>query len=111
MNLSNSVPEVSVAEFALEMRSDTPPRILDVRELDELAISALPGAVHIPVGDLDGRWKELDPSADWVVLCRSGMRSATATRLMLSVGFTRVRNIVGGINAYAKSVDPSLTVY
>ncbi len=110
MNAMGS-PQLTVRELAAELSGPTPPQILDVREAHELAMSALPNVVHIPIDQLESRLSELDPNQDWVVLCRSGMRSAHGTQVMLRAGFTKVRNIVGGINAYATEIDRSLTVY
>ncbi len=85
--------------------------ILDVREPYELEISRLPGAIHIPMGQVAERVHELNPADEIVVMCRSGGRSAQITRLLLTMGFGRVKNLEGGINAYAQEVDPSLPVY
>jgi len=56
--------------------------VLDVREPEELAIAAFPGALHIPMGDIPSRLTELDPDADWVVVCHHGMRSANVASLV-----------------------------
>ncbi len=85
--------------------------LLDVREPHELAISALPGAVNIPLGMLAARLAELDSAKDMVVFCKSGTRSTRALELLASAGFKKVKNLKGGINAWAQEVDPSLPVY
>ena len=54
---------------------------------------------------------ELDAAASYVVHCKSGMRSAKAIGLMQAAGFTRLRNLTGGILAWIKDVDPSLPAY
>lgn len=86
-------------------------KLLDVREPHELEISALPNAVNIPLGQLAGRLSELDSAEEMVVFCKGGTRSARALELLASAGFKKVKNLKGGINAWAKEVDPKLPVY
>lgn len=85
--------------------------LLDVREPHELEISRLPGAVNIPLGQLAARLSELDSAREMVVFCKAGTRSARALELLLSAGFRKVKNLKGGINAWAREVDPSLPIY
>lgn len=85
--------------------------LLDVREPHELEISALPNAVNIPLGQLAGRLTELDSADDMIVFCKGGTRSARALELLSSAGFKKVKNLKGGINAWAKDVDTSLPIY
>jgi adenylyltransferase/sulfurtransferase len=86
-------------------------KLLDVREPHELQISALPDAVNIPLGQLAGRLSELDSAQEMVIFCKSGSRSARALELLVSAGFKKVKNLKGGINAWAQEVDRSLPVY
>lgn len=85
--------------------------ILDVREPVELQISQIPGAVNIPVGELAQRLNELDPSQEYVLVCRSGVRSERALGILRSAGYAKSYNLRGGINAWARSIDPSLPLY
>jgi len=85
--------------------------LLDVREPHELEISNLPNAVNIPLGTLAARLAELDSARDMVVFCRSGTRSARALELLVSAGFSKVKNLKGGINAWVREVDTSLPIY
>jgi len=86
-------------------------KLLDVREPHELQISALPGAVNIPLGTLAARLSELDSAEEMVVFCKAGTRSTRALELLVSAGFKKVKNLKGGINAWAKDVDTSLPIY
>jgi adenylyltransferase/sulfurtransferase len=86
-------------------------KLLDVREPHELEISALPDATNIPLGQLAARLSELDSSDEMVVFCKGGTRSARALELLASAGFKKVKNLKGGINAWAREVDKSLPVY
>jgi len=85
--------------------------LLDVREPHELEISRLPGALNIPLGQLAARLSELDSAREMVVFCKAGTRSARALELLVSAGFRKVKNLKGGINAWAREVDPSLPIY
>lgn len=86
-------------------------KLLDVREPHELEISALPDAVNIPLGQLAARLAELNSADDMVVFCKGGTRSTRALELLSSAGFKKVKNLKGGINAWAKDVDTNLPVY
>ena len=86
-------------------------KLLDVREPHELQISALPGATNIPLGTLAARMSELDSAEDMVVFCKAGTRSARALELLVTAGFKKVKNLKGGINAWAQEVDRSLPIY
>lgn len=104
------VPRVSASELANELNSAEPPKLLDVREPDEVEVSMIKGAVHVPLGELASRVAELDKDASWVVYCRSGARSASAVRFLTKSGFKNVRNLDGGIIAYAHQVEPTMPI-
>jgi len=103
--------EISPNELAEQMQNGNKPRLLDVREPHELNISQIAGAELIPLGQLPAHLSELDTSDDFVVFCRTGARSGRAVQLMRSAGFRKVKNLVGGINAWVRQVDPSQPVY
>ncbi len=86
-----------------------PFQLLDVREPQEAAIVAIGGSVLIPLGELPGRLHEVERSRPVVVYCRSGARSARAVELLRRAGLSRTYNLAGGILAWARDVDPSLT--
>lgn len=105
------IPSISAAELAAELAAGRPVRLLDVREPFELEISRLPGSLLVPMAELPARLGELDPEADWVVVCRTGNRSGRATAWLIGQGWARVRNLTGGLNAWSREVDPSMTQY
>jgi len=105
------VPQVEPEALHAELDSDEPPFLVDVREPGEWAITHLPGAHLIPKGELAEHVDELTRAAKLVVYCRSGVRSAEATRFLLDLGFSNVRTLHGGINAWAQRVDPSVPQY
>ncbi|MCA9872667.1 MAG: molybdenum cofactor biosynthesis protein MoeB, partial [Anaerolineales bacterium] len=87
--------------------------ILDVREPHEWDISNLAhlGAVLIPKGEVLNRMNELDTAREMVVQCRSGARSAAVIQELQTHGFKKLWNLEGGINRWAREVDPSLPIY
>jgi len=104
-------PSVSPEGLQVELRRRPAPLLLDVREPAEFAINRLPKARLIPIGELPERWKELDASRPIVVYCRSGSRSGRAVRLLRARGLDNVRNLDGGIEAWAERVDPNMARY
>lgn len=102
--------DITAAELAERVKSNHL-KLIDVREPHELEISALPNAVNIPLGQLAARLSELDSAEDMVLFCKSGSRSARALELLVSAGFKKVKNLKGGINAWAREVDTNLPVY
>jgi sulfur-carrier protein adenylyltransferase/sulfurtransferase len=84
--------------------------LLDVREQFEYEIANLGGTL-IPLAELGTRIGELDASKELVVYCHHGIRSAHAIRLLRSAGFTNIRNLVGGINAWSEKVDSRIPRY
>ena len=102
--------DITVTELAERVKTNHL-KLIDVREPHELEISRLPNATNIPLGQLAARLSELDSAEDLVLFCKSGARSTRALELLTSAGFKKVKNLKGGINAWAKEVDKSLPVY
>jgi rhodanese-related sulfurtransferase len=80
-------------------------QIIDVREASEVAVGKIPWAKHIPLGQIPDRLNEIDPNKETVVVCRSGGRSAKACAFLMSAGFSRVKNMMGGMNAWSWDVE------
>lgn len=85
--------------------------ILDVRNPEEAQISRIQGSILIPLGELPERVAELNTADQLIVHCRMGGRSAKAVEFLRSVGFKKVKNLVGGINAWAEEVDKTMARY
>ena len=85
--------------------------LLDVREPFEHQLCRIEGSKLIPLGQLRTRAGELDKSAEIVVYCHVGARSAKATELLSALGFSKVRNLKGGIRAWSEDVDPRVPIY
>jgi adenylyltransferase/sulfurtransferase len=89
----------------------SPPEVIDVREPWEWEVAHIAGSRHIPLGSLPDRVSELDSRRDIVTVCHRGARSLSALRLLSGAGFSRVKSLAGGIDAYAARVDPKLNRY
>jgi sulfur-carrier protein adenylyltransferase/sulfurtransferase len=106
-----TLPEISPEELRDELAGADPPMLVDVREPNEWEIVHLPAAHLIPRAQLPDRLNELTGARRLVVYCRTGGRSSQATQLLLDLGFSNVRNLTGGITAWAQRIDPSLPTY
>jgi molybdopterin/thiamine biosynthesis adenylyltransferase/rhodanese-related sulfurtransferase len=104
--------EITPRELAATLQRDGKDLVmLDVREPVEWEIVHLPNARLIPRGELPERIHELDTADEIVVYCKTGMRSAAALAFMRQAGFRKVKNLRGGIDAWAREIDPSMPRY
>ena len=88
-----------------------PHAVLDVREPWEVAICAIGDSLHIPMRDMPTRMTEVPKDRPVIVICHHGMRSFQVVEWLRRNGFANAVNLVGGIDAWARSVDPSLATY
>ncbi|MDD3650679.1 rhodanese-like domain-containing protein [Immundisolibacter sp.] len=86
-------------------------QLIDVREPWEHALCALPGAVLMPMRGLPQRLRELDPARTTVVLCHHGVRSHQVAVWLERNGFKDVVNLRGGMDAWAREIEPEMAVY
>ena len=103
--------EITALELKEKLENDDSVVLLDVREPHEWEISLLENALLIPQDDLPARLSELDSTDEIVVYCQAGLRSARAVNLLRDAGFRRLKHLRGGINGWARSVDPSMPQY
>lgn len=103
--------DITAQELADKLASGAPLRLIDVREPHEQEISNLEGSELIPLGQFASRLSELDSAEDIVLFCKAGTRSTRALEILASAGFKKVKNLKGGINAWAVSIDTSLPIY
>jgi len=108
---SLGVAELTPREVQARKEKGDPFLLLDIREHDEVAMAALAGAVHIPMGDLGARLGELPKDKDIVVFCHHGNRSLMVGYQLKRRGFTRIFHMPGGINLWSQQVDPSVPQY
>ena len=101
---------VDAAELA-RWRAGAGCRLLDVREAWELEICRFEDAFHIPLAELPDRLDEVPDGAPVVVICHHGVRSARATRFLRARGVPGAVNLDGGIDAWARTIDPTMAVY
>jgi rhodanese-related sulfurtransferase len=86
--------------------------LLDVREPWEYEASHIEGTTHIPMGDIPTRsQQELDPDAHIVVMCHRGVRSLSVTNWLRQQGYEKVQSMRGGIDGWARTVDPKIPLY
>jgi adenylyltransferase/sulfurtransferase len=103
--------EMTVTELKARIDRGDAPVIVDVREPREFEICRIPGAILIPLNQLPARVHELNPADEIVLQCKVGGRSASATAFLRQAGFSRARNLTGGILAWIDQVDPSQPKY
>ncbi|MDA4124698.1 MAG: molybdopterin-synthase adenylyltransferase MoeB [Thaumarchaeota archaeon] len=87
------------------------PVLLDVRETWEYELCHLEGTTLIPLGQLQARMNELDRAKEVVVYCHTGIRSTQAVALLRQAGFSNARNLQGGIDSWARQIDPKMQRY
>ena len=103
---------MSPTELAARLARGDELVLLDVREPLEIAICALPGITHIPLGELSVRLTELDLDAETVCICHHGVRSAQAAAALARIGFDGpLWNLMGGMDRWSTEVDPSARRY
>jgi rhodanese-related sulfurtransferase len=103
--------EVSPQQFKALAEEDGAVTLLDIREEWELALASVAGATHMPMGQVPDRMTELKSEETIVVMCHHGSRSATVAGFLMRNGFTRVLNLTGGIDAWARDLDPNVPSY
>jgi adenylyltransferase/sulfurtransferase len=111
---ADSKPIDTITALDLKKRLDNGDKIqfIDIREPHERAIVKFPNAVVIPLGQLERRMDELDPSVDAVFLCKIGQRSILGIRALQDAGYKgKLMNLQDGLNAWARDVDKSMPIY
>jgi adenylyltransferase/sulfurtransferase len=106
-----AVPIISPKDFARKINGGEKITLLDVREPYEYEICSIKGSKLIPLDELPDRVNELDTADEIVVHCHTGARSAKAVMLLKELGFKKVKNLQGGIEAWSTQVDPNVPRY
>jgi rhodanese-related sulfurtransferase len=112
------IPEIDVNQLAALLASNasnTSLQLIDVRERSEVDIAYIPGFALYPLSEFE-QWSErilsdLKPEAETIVVCHHGMRSAQLCQWLSMRGFSEVKNVMGGIDAYSQMVDSSIRRY
>ena len=110
-----TIPQVRVTELVNYLTPDLPVQLVDVREPEELAIAHIDGFINLPLSQF-GTWSSqiqtlLDQHTETLVLCHHGVRSMQMCHWLVQQGFTNVKNIANGIDAYSQLVDDSVPFY
>jgi len=103
--------ELSPTELKTRLGQPDPLVLLDVRQDWETRLCRLEHALHIPIEEIELRSGELDPTAETVVYCHQGVRSAAVAEYLRQRGFKNVKNLRGGLDFWARTVDPSMRRY
>jgi rhodanese-related sulfurtransferase len=103
--------EIPVDELARRRAAPDAVALLDVRDPWEVEICQLPGSINIPLAQLPGRLDALPRDGMLVVLCHHGMRSQQAAHWLRANGIPNAVNLTGGIDAWARLVDPAMRTY
>lgn len=105
------VEEITVEDLHAALENGDDVTLLDVREPHEWQICRIDGARLLPLSELPARVHELDPSRTYYLHCKSGVRSANAILFLQEAGFDRLKNVRGGITAWAEEIDPTVPTY
>jgi rhodanese-related sulfurtransferase len=103
--------QVSAPQLAAMLAATEPPRLLDVREPWEWQIACIAGSHCLPMGQIPQRIDEIERTHPTVVICHHGTRSLQVVAFLQRAGFGNLHNLHGGIDAWARQVDPALAVY
>ena len=103
--------EISAGQVKALQKNGEAFMLLDVREPWEFETARIEGAKNIPMGDVPARVQELDPEEHIVVVCHHGVRSLTVTNWLRQQGFEKAQSMRGGIDGWARTVDPKVPLY
>ena len=115
MFYSQGMPEISVEELAQMLENNKTLQFIDVREPEEVEIAFIEGFEILSFSQFQ-EWAEkinirFDSEVETIVMCHHGVRSAQMCQWLTNQGFTNVKNVAGGIDAYAIRIDPSISRY
>ena len=105
--------EISAPELAawLADASREKPQLVDVREAWEFERARIDGAQLVPMREVAGRLAEINPAKPVVAICHNGGRSMQIALFLEKAGYNNVHNLVGGVDAWSRSVDPAVPIY
>ena len=115
--MNQPINQISVEELAQLLRQESASQLqlVDVREPQEVEIASLEGFSVLPLSQF-AEWADsiptlFDPDAETIVMCHHGIRSAQMCHWLSTQGFTNVKNLSGGIDAYSIMIDPTVPRY
>ncbi|WP_252393473.1 rhodanese-like domain-containing protein [Hydrogenibacillus sp. N12] len=99
------IPEITPDELKARLKQGEDLLIIDVREPMEVAMGKIPGAINIPLSQLPSRLHEIDPEKEAILVCRSGSRSFYAAQFLQANGFSKVKNLAGGMISWDGEIE------
>lgn len=115
-NASSALPETDVETLAEKLAANPGAiQLIDVREPHEIEVASVPHFVNLPLSQFPA-WSgsihtQFDNEAETIVMCHLGMRSAQMCQWLIGQGFTNVKNLSGGIDAYSRRIDATVPIY
>lgn len=105
------IKQLSALELQAKLKAKEPLILLDVREPFEFTHCRIDGSITIPLNQIPARLRELNMEQEIVLVCHHGMRSMQAANFLEQVGFSKLSNLVGGIDAWSLQCDSSVARY
>lgn len=102
---------ISPVALKTKLDAEEKPVLLDVREAWEYALCSIEGSVNISISSVAQMLNELKADDETIVICHHGMRSFQVGNYLEGNGFTKITNLEGGIDAWAKTVDSEMAQY
>jgi rhodanese-related sulfurtransferase len=103
--------EISPQDLKARFDRGQRPVLLDVRQDWETKLCRLDNAMHIPIEEIEFRTEELNPDDEIVVYCHQGVRSAAVAAYLRERGFAKAVNLAGGLDLWARTVEPTMRRY
>jgi len=105
------IQEIDVLELKEKLDGNSDLTLIDIRESSELAICKIKESIHIPMMDMPNKINNLDKNEEFIIQCRSGVRSARVCEYLIQSGFKNVKNLKGGILDWIRLIDSSQNTY
>ncbi len=101
---------INAAQLAAQLEHEKP-MLLDVREAWEFEICHIGGSMNVPMGQISSQLEQLQTASEIVVICHHGIRSQKLINFLQQHSAAALVNLDGGVDAWARSIDPAMPVY
>ena len=105
------IDDITPQELKDLLEKDLPPKVIDVRQDWEYEKCHIEGSILIPMDEIEDHIDQFDPDEGIVLVCHHGMRSAQVAQYLVQTGFTNIINLAGGLDAWAREIDPAMEQY
>lgn len=102
---------ISPEQLQARLSTAEKPQLVDVREAWEFEICHIDGSENIPMAELPGRLDSIAEDVELVLICHHGMRSMQVAQYLEGIGYDKVVNLDGGVDAWARTIDPDMQQY